>query len=163
MTGPLLFNDFMALYALRERHGCAATEAPATFAIVKASDDLQIAWGWASVSTVHGKPVVDTQGDVIGDDTLRDAAHAFIAGPRTVLHRHGGEPVGEVVESFVMTRDVQKALGIDLGITGWLVSVRIRDPAVWENVKAGQLRSFSIAGRATREPIEDGDADPEEF
>jgi hypothetical protein len=42
--------------------------------ILKADDEQRIVWGWASVITEDGVPVVDTQGDVIRPETLMKAA-----------------------------------------------------------------------------------------
>ena len=48
-------------------------------------------------------------------------------------------------------KDVQKALGIDLGKVGWFGAMRFRDDEVWAAVKSGKFRAFSIGGTGVRE------------
>jgi hypothetical protein len=116
--------------------------------------------GIASVSTVNGKPYVDSQGDVISTAELVKAAHRFMSESRSagVMHMRGpnGEVVkaGRVVSSCVMTDQLQRALGISLGCEPWIVGVEITDPRVAKAIKSGQLAGFSIAGRGYREPVE---------
>ena len=118
-----------------------------------------LVYGWASVASVNGEPVVDWQGDTISEDELVKAAHAFVTDHRTagVMHTRdaNGNPVkiGDVVESVVLTRDLQKTLGRNLPITGWLVGCKITDPATRARVASGELRSFSIGGIGRRESV----------
>jgi hypothetical protein len=120
-----------------------------TVGIVKVSDDLRVVWGWASVITEKGIPVVDLQGDVITEPDLVEAAHGF-ASVRTMKVMHGGDPIGEMVESVVLTEALQKSLGIDLGVTGWLIAAHITDDTAWAAIKAGKLPAFSIGGQGER-------------
>ncbi len=125
--------------------------------ITKRDDERQVVYGWASVIENDGVPVTDRQGDVIPEGELIAAAHRFMM-DRTagLMHKRDGNAplsVGEVVESVVLTRDVQAALGIDLRKSGWFIGMKIHDPAVWAAVKSGQLTAFSVGGRGTRETI----------
>lgn len=118
--------------------------------IVKMDEDRRMAWGWASVSEENGRAVVDKQGDVIDERALEEAAFKYVLGSRRggVMHEKVG--VAKLVESMVFTKAKQEALGIDLGRVGWFVGFRIDDDEVWKRVKRGELRAFSIHGRATR-------------
>jgi hypothetical protein len=60
---------------------------------------------------------------------------------------------GDVVDSFVLPQAVQRALGFDLGREGWIVGVRVTDPAVADRVRKGELQAFSFGGSGHREPI----------
>lgn len=126
--------------------------------IVKRDDELRTVYGWASVIAESGNVVTDHQGDRIGETELVKAAHEFVAASRHggLLHAADDQGAafkgGEVVESLVLTPDVQKALGVDLGKVGWFIGYRVADPDAWDLVKAGTLRSFSIGGAARREP-----------
>lgn len=122
--------------------------------LFKANDEERTVLGWASVIERDGEPIVDHQGDVIDEPTLVKAAHGFISNFRVGKAMHDGQPVSDAVESMVFTRDLQKALGIDLGMVGWLVKFKVNDDAVWKKVKSGELRSFSIGGSGERTPIE---------
>jgi hypothetical protein len=127
--------------------------------ITKVNDELRTVYGWASVNTEKGMVVTDHQDDQVSDAEIVKAAHDFIANSRTggLLHArtdngsaHRG---GDIVESLVMTPDVQKALGIDLGKTGWFIGYRVDDPDAWTLVKSGVLKAFSIGGKARRVPV----------
>ncbi len=119
--------------------------------IMKADDSQQMVWGWASVITENGNPVVDRQGDIIEADTLMKAATDFMFSVRTTKQMHVGGKVGEFVHSFPLTNEIAKAFGIECDKEGWIVACKILDEEVWKKVKSGELRAFSIGGRARRE------------
>ena len=119
--------------------------------IAKLDPEQRIVWGWASVVSENGKPVVDRQGDVIEIDELQRAAHDFIAFYRTGGAMHAKLGIGVVVDSIVFTDAVQQALGIELGREGWFVGMKVVDDATWEAVKAGEYEGFSIGGTGLRE------------
>lgn len=127
--------------------------------ISKINDELRTVYGFASVNTVKGALLTDTQDDQISDSEIIKAAHEFMANSRTggLLHarKSDGNPIsaGQIVESLVLVPDIQKALGIDLGCTGWFVGYRVDDEDVWALVKSGKLAAFSIGGRAARIPV----------
>ena len=127
----------------------------------KVDPSLRTVYGWASVITKAGEPVVDVQGDIIEPEELTKAAHAFITDARVggIMHWQGPDknpiPIGHVVESMVFTNDVQKALGISLGFEGWWMGMKVTDDAVWKMVQDGRLRAFSIGGSGKRVAAED--------
>ena len=113
--------------------------------------------GWANVArNADGSVPLDWQGDVIRPEVLEKAAVDFMLNYRTSGEMHRGESKGIVVESIVMTKDKQAAMGIPEGIVpeGWFITVKIEDPEVFEKVKSGKYRMFSIQGRGKRVPIE---------
>lgn len=120
------------------------------FNVTKA-DDKQMLWGWASMVSKDGEPVVDLHGDVITEDTLEKAAYEFVLNYRVAGNMHR-QLAGRLIESMVFTKEKQELLGIDLGKVAWWVGIKIDDPAVWEMVKNGDRPMLSIAGRAKRVP-----------
>lgn len=120
--------------------------------VLKVDEDKQLVYGWASVWSVGGRPVVDKQGDVMFTDDVRDAAHGFMKDARTAGEMHALDGVGTVVESVLLDKGMQDALGIDLGMEGWWIGVKVDNPEVWAKVKNGTYRAFSIGGVGTREP-----------
>lgn len=113
--------------------------------------------GWANVAkNADGSIPLDWQGDVIRPEVLEKAAVDFMLNYRTSGEMHHGESKGVVVESIVMTKDKQAAMGIPEGTVpeGWFITVKIEDPEVFEKVKSGKYRMFSIQGRGKRVPIE---------
>lgn len=124
---------------------------PAT-PVLKVDEDRRMVYGWASVISKSGAPIIDRQDDVLSSDDLREAVHDFMK-HRTAGDMHRTLGIGEVVESFVFDAAVQKSLGIDLGMEGWYVGVHVPNDEVWEKVKKGEYKAFSIGGTATRVAI----------
>lgn len=127
--------------------------------ITKTNDELQVVYGWASVTKVNGAAVVDLQDDVIETTELVKAVQDFMLDSRKggIMHMRGDDGpvvIGAVVESIVLTEDVQKTLGIDLGREGWFIGIKVMHESVWKMVKDGKLKAFSIGGSGARVPIE---------
>lgn len=126
--------------------------------IEKVDPEKRLVYGWASVVVENGQPVIDRHGDIIPVDVLVEAVHKFNTEVRNggVMHiRNEGEVVkiATVVESIVFTEDLQKTLGIDLAKVGWFLGMRIEHDKVWEMVKSGELKAFSIGGRGLRQSV----------
>jgi len=121
--------------------------------ITKLDKDKMLAFGWFSVISENGKPVVDSHGDVILEDTLLEAAHNHVMESRAGKVMHQGRRVADLVESVVFTKDLQDALGIDLGKIGWFGAMKVRDAKIWAKIKSGELNAFSIGGIARRTKI----------
>ena len=120
----------------------------------KADETGKYVRGFASVIEVDGQPIEDFQGDVIDMDTLRKAAHAFIADARVAKAMHQGVQVGEVVESVLIDDDFAKALGLTDPRRGWFIGMRVDDPKIQKMVRDGTYRAFSIGGRGKRTKME---------
>lgn len=123
--------------------------------ILKSDEDQRLVYGWASIIYENGEPVTDSQGDIIAEDDLLEAAHNYVSQYREAKAMHEGSQIGEVVESLVFTADVQKALGIDLGKVGWFIGMKISDDAVWARFRAGEFAAFSVGGKGRRIEIDD--------
>lgn len=121
--------------------------------VIEKQEDQRIVYGWASVIEKDGEAVVDKQGDVIEEGELIEAVHEFVSDSRVGKVMHDGGQTSRIVDSIVMTKDLQKALGIDLGKVGWLVGVKIDDDETWNLSKSGKLPMFSIGGKAIREKM----------
>jgi hypothetical protein len=120
-------------------------------AVLKMDEENQVVYGWASLIEKDDQPIIDNQGDIIREPVLIKAAHGFISDARKGGFMHmDGVQVGTVVESMVMTRDLQKALGIDLKKVGWLIGMKVTNEKVWKAVKAGDFPEFSIGGEGVR-------------
>lgn len=114
--------------------------------IIKAKDELQIVTGLVLVPDV-----VDSQGDVISADAIAKAAHDFVQryGTDTKIglqHKDFSKDL-RLVESYIAPVDM--VLGDEKIPAGsWLMSVKVLDAKVWQGVKNGQIRGFSIGGTA---------------
>lgn len=124
--------------------------------ILKSDDERREVFGWASVAVrVDGGIITDYQDDVIDIYDLEKAAYEFTAefGTAGEMHQRGG--VGRLIESVVFTKEKTTAMGITPGTVpeGWWVGFHIDDAEVWEKIKNGEYRMFSIEGTAVREKI----------
>jgi hypothetical protein len=119
--------------------------------ILKADDEQRMVYGWASVVTEKGEPVVDRQGDVIEPDTLVKAASKFMEHVRVGKEMHKGNQIGAVIHSMPITKEIGESLGIQSDREGWVVAFKVYDDEVWSKVKSGELAAFSIGGRAIKE------------
>jgi len=126
------------------------------FQIMKAEPDQQLIFGWASISTVDGKIVVDKQDDVILPEDLEKAAYDFVLFNRSHGDMHNvdqsGRPIqmGRMVESMMFTKQKQDILKIDLGVEGWWVGFKVDNTDLWAAHKRGERPEFSIGGRGRR-------------
>jgi hypothetical protein len=125
----------------------------------KFDNDKQRAYGWASVVTVDGAPVVDRQGDFITLEDMEEAAYTYVRKSRIAgdMHRRTADDrphqIGDVIESMVFTPEKCDAMGIPRSVAGrWWMGVQIEDPQDWETVKKGRT-GFSIHGRGIRKDV----------
>lgn len=113
-------------------------------------------FGYASVAIkADGERVVDSQNDIIAPDTLASAAYDYVLRSRDGALLHEKRGVARVIESCVFTPEKLKALGLpeDALPQGWWLGMKIDDPDVWKRVKSGELRAFSIGGRARSKEV----------
>lgn len=123
------------------------------FNVYKAREDEQLVSGWANVALdKNGNAPLDWQDDIIAPETLEKAAMKFMLDYRGSGEMHKGNSKGTVVESIVLTKEKQRAIGIPEGTVpeGWFITVKVHDPEVFAKVKDGTYRMFSIQGTANR-------------
>lgn len=123
-------------------------ESKITFEVKKADPDQRLIFGWASVVTKSGKPIVDHQNDVIPVEELEKAFYDYVLSSRNHGHMHSNVGTGRLIECMVFTKQKQDLLGIDLGFEGAWVGYLVDDPDVWASHKRGELPEFSIGGQA---------------
>lgn len=124
------------------------------------SDKRQV-FGWASIVSINGKPIVDTQGDLIDADEMEKSAYEYVIKSRKGGDQHKRTDEGEafhasdMIESFVVTPEKKERLGLpdDMPI-GWWVGFKVNNDETWRKVKNGEVTGFSIHGRGKREPVE---------
>jgi len=127
-----------------------------TFEISKVDTDKRQVFGWASVITMDGKPVVDLQDDYMAMETIEKAAYDYVKSSRKGgdMHDRDGEGprhVSDMIESFVVTDEKKEKLGLPADFpTGWLVGFQVNDDDTWKLVKDGKRTQFSIHGSGQR-------------
>ena len=113
--------------------------------ILKVDDEKQIVTG-----IVLEPDVEDAQGDIISAEEIEKAAHGFLAKSRVVGKGHAEVAKAEVVESYVAPQDF--VIGGEQVRKGtWLMSVKIHDPELWDEVKRGEITGFSIGAIGIRQ------------
>jgi len=132
----------------------APGEPAAPLLLFKADDEQRLVYGWASVLTEKGIPVIDRQGHVIEVEEMQAAIHDFMTNSRRSDGMHVIKGVGQVVESVLFTKQLQDLLGINLNREGWFICVKVDNDEAWDHVKKGTLRAFSIGGSALLEPMD---------
>ena len=126
------------------------------FCVNKSREDEQLVSGWANVALdKDGNAPLDWQDDIIEPAVLEKAAVQFMLDYRGSGEMHKGNSKGTVVESIVLTKEKQEAIGIPAGYVpeGWFITVKVHDPAVFAKVKDGTYKMFSIQGKAKRVEI----------
>lgn len=125
-----------------------------TGSISKVDPDKRLVFGWITVAEEGGKTVIDKQEDVISSDEMEKMAYNFVLHCRQAGEMHEKIGVGKLVESIVFTKEKQEALGVDLGLTGWWAGFKVSDDHVWDKVKKGDYKAFSIHGKGIRQKVD---------
>lgn len=139
--------------------------------ITKLDEEKRLAFGWAYIAKdKFGNVVVDKQGDFVDDmEELEKAAYLFVNESRTggVMHLRDGDNakrIGHLVESFVTTPEKLEKMGLPSTTEqGWWVGFRVEDDEVWQGIKDGKYKSFSIHGQGRRQYMSKRDAIRKEF
>jgi hypothetical protein len=84
-------------------------------------------------------------------ETIMKCAHQFLK--QNLQHQHTFEhehPVSGcvVVESWIVESEQDKSrhLGLDVPVGTWMIGTKVDDDSIWEEVKNGSIRGFSIEG-----------------
>lgn len=128
-----------------------------TVEVSKVVPDQQLIFGWLYVCRkADGTQVVDHSGEVIDVADLERAAYSYALDSRDAGYMHSKMGIGKMVSSVVFTPETRQAMGIPEGILpdGWWIGFKISDPEVWQKVKSGELKMFSIGGQAERRAVE---------
>lgn len=123
------------------------------FDVSKSNSKLRLVSGWANVSVnANGSLPLDWENDVIPPDVLEKAAINFMKDYRGSGVQHMGDVQGVVVESIMFTKDKQEAIGITPGTVpeGWFITVQVASDELFEKVKSGKYKMFSIQGKAKK-------------
>lgn len=129
----------------------------------KLDEDKHLAFGWASVTKMHGQPVVDKQGDFIDADDLEDAVYKYVHSSRVGSDMHQRTTakdlatedsplhLSDMVESVVFTDEKVAKMGLPEDFPrGWWVGYRVNDEQLWSEIRKGNRTGFSIHGRGVR-------------
>jgi hypothetical protein len=132
--------------------------------IAKVDADKQQVFGWASVSAIGGKPVIDLQGDIVPIEEVEKSAYRYVIESRKGgdMHRRVAKAAdaplhtADLIESFVVTGEKLEKMGLpaDSLPHGWWVGFHVNDADQWAKVKSGERAGFSIHGAGVRTPAD---------
>jgi len=93
---------------------------------------------------------VDAQRDIISEEEIKLAAHRFLEDSQEIGYEHTDFAKSfKIMESFVAPDNfIINKQQVKKGT--WLMAVRVVDDQVWKEVKKGNLKGFSVAGKAIR-------------
>ena len=111
-----------------------------------------------TLAPVYVPGVEDAHGEFTDKETLQKALWDWMrAGDRTIYLQHSEKPAGEMVEMLTWPMPIETALAVPgQGITKYAFPADtpfmgvIWEPWAWQMVKAGELRGYSIGGKAQR-------------
>lgn len=121
---------------------------------------LGIAFGWAIVCKVDGKPYVDRQKHHIPPEDMLEKSAEFMLNSRRggEMHRKNaaGEKIkkGDVIFAMPMTQEIAKAFGMLTRKEGLMIAYKPSDPSILDKFESGEYRGFSIGGRMFGQPEE---------
>lgn len=141
---PRRYELFLANFSPLRRQEIAK-EVP----ILKADPERQIVYG---IVLKPNEP--DAHGDVFSPEEIERAAHAYLERSRLFdwHHRRILSPAEVApVESYIAPEDLR--IGGKLVPAGsWILAAHVADPKLWQAVRSGEVRSFSIRGFGVRKP-----------
>ena len=115
--------------------------------IFKADEERRLVYG-----VIAESGMVDAQGDVMSAQTIEDMAHDFMIRFRRFDERHNWRQVAAMpVESWIFREDVT-LFGQLIKAVSWVIGVKVFDDGIWQKVRSGDYRAFSIGGRGVRIP-----------
>lgn len=107
---------------------------------------------------VYAPNTLDSHGHFMKEEDIESAAHSFMES-QAIDKQHNFEKENcKLVESWIAKEDCQLN-GTEIKKGSWLMSVKINDDSIWQDVKKGEITGFSLAGKGklTDETIKKGD------
>jgi len=90
----------------------------------------------------------DAQGDMATAEEIRKAAYQFMEDVQAFKINHKGKNIkAKVLESYIAPGNLTIA-GQKIKKGSWLLTTRILDKAIWDDIKSGDLTGYSMAGYA---------------
>jgi len=101
----------------------------------------------------------DHDGDVISAEDIEKVAHGFMTDYRTIDEMHKEVIEADIVESAIAWKDDLEVFGKKVKKGTWFGAVKVNDDKVWDKVKAGLYKGFSVRISGVREDyVEKGGA-----
>jgi len=115
--------------------------------IFKADEERRLVLG-----VIAESDMVDAQGDVMSARTIEDMAHDYMIRSRKFDDRHNWKQVAAMlVESWIVREDTI-LFGQPVKAISWVIAVKVFDDVIWQKIKSGVYKAFSIGGKGVRVP-----------
>lgn len=148
LTGnPAIESDFIAFAA-------DDSEKPDKAIIIFSDDEARELIGAAMIPDQPIYRKSDKHGEYMGvfkADTIREIAQVFAERGffNNMNIEHTDRPAGSFVfQSYIVdsAKGINAPAGIDVPDGSWIVGVKVKDDAVWQDIKAGKTTGFSVEG-----------------
>lgn len=115
--------------------------------IFKADEERRLVYG-----VIAESDMIDAQGDVMNARTIEDMAHDYMIRSRKFDDRHNWKQVAAMlVESWIVREDTN-LFGQPVKAISWVIGVKVFDDMIWQKIKSGVYKAFSIGGKGVRVP-----------
>jgi len=115
--------------------------------IFKADEERRLVYG-----VIAEPDIADAQDDVMSASSIEEMAHDFLIRSRKFDDRHSWRQVAAMpVESWIQ-RETTNLFGQVVKAGSWVIGVKIFDDGIWQKVRSGVYKAFSIGGRGVRTP-----------
>jgi hypothetical protein len=115
--------------------------------IFKADEERHLVYG-----VIAEPDTVDAQGDVMSALTIEELAHDYMLNSRKFDDRHDERSVDAApVESWIQREDAV-LFGERIRAGSWVIGVKVWAEGIWQKVRDGEYRAFSIGGEGVRVP-----------
>ena len=120
--------------------------------IAKVDDSLGLVFGFGLVTFEKDVEYFDVQGDAIDEDGMLEATLDFMLNSRVARDMHKGDPIGELVFGFPLTREIAEMFEITTKRHGFMIGMK-PSPEVLAKFQSGEYTGFSIGGRRVEEEV----------
>lgn len=114
--------------------------------VLETDEERHLIYAISNVYTIKGQIVEDLDGEGFTTPAMEDFIADVLKRDTSSTWEHQGGTVNVVVQGLVLSDEVQKALGIDLGMECLVTATHFPDQAQWAKAKEGPWEQ-SIAGR----------------
>ena len=113
--------------------------------ILKVDEEKRLVTGF-----VMEPDAVDAHGDVTSEDEIEKAAHWFLEKSRVLGIQHEDLAEAVLLESWIAKTD-ESIDGIKIKKGSWLITTRVDNDEMWQDIKDGKYTGYYIGAWANRE------------
>ena len=114
--------------------------------VMKRDDAQRLVYAISNVYSINGELVEDLDGDSFTTRAMEEFIGDVLKKQGTGKFEHEGDSCNDIVQGIVLSHELQKALGIDLGLECLVTCTHVPGDAEWAKVRDGTWEQ-SIAGK----------------